>query len=106
MAVHTNPDDDNKPISTRPDVSLEAGVLLKTDEADVLLKTDEADVLLKTDEADVSLKTDEIDISFEMMIIKLRSDLISRRGYVGSSIPSSVTILLNPDIFMIFDLRI
>ncbi|KAF2614336.1 hypothetical protein F2Q70_00012008 [Brassica cretica] len=45
-------------------------------------------------------KTDETDISFEMMIIELRSDLIPRRGYVGSSIPSSVTILLNPDISM------
>ena len=88
MAVHTNPDDDNKPISTRPDVSIEA------------------DVLLKTDEADVSLKTDETDITFEMMIIELRSDLIPRREYLGSSIPSSVTILLNPDISMIFDLRI
>ncbi|KAL0837410.1 hypothetical protein Bca101_089300 [Brassica carinata] len=97
MAVHTNLDDDNKPISTRPDVSLEAGVFLKTDEADVLLKTDEADV---------SLKTDETDITFEMMIIELRSDLIPRREYLGSSIPSSVTILLNPDISMIFDLRI
>uniref|UniRef100_A0A0D3AAT8 Uncharacterized protein n=1 Tax=Brassica oleracea var. oleracea TaxID=109376 RepID=A0A0D3AAT8_BRAOL len=62
MAVHTNPDDDNKQISTRLDVSLEASVLLKTDEADV------------------SLKTDETDISFEMMIIELRSDLIPRRG--------------------------
>ena len=88
MAVHTNPDDDNKQISTRLDVSLEASVLLTTDEADV------------------SLKTDETDISFEMMIIELRSDLIPRRGYVGSLIPSSVTILLNPDISMIFDLRI
>ena len=104
LRVHCLFIDDLRPVKPTFHIRQLNRRLARYDEVDTTLKTNEARCLDRDNKTiSCSISTNPMSL-FEMIIIKLRYDLIPRRGYVGSSTSSSVTIILSPDFSMIFDL--